>query len=153
MGEAQLNALGPRPSGFVSGSFIAAQLSEAILSGALQAGTEIRQQQLANHFGVSRMPVREALREVQAKGLLEHRPHRSPVVLPLSANEDSELTQAMARIGALERALSRARVMFDKIARCQQSEFEGCKDYSAMHRSQIDGLLGKKEPELESGQS
>lgn len=46
------------------------RLTLAINNGVLPPGTTIRQQQIADHYSVSRMPVREALRQLEAKGLL-----------------------------------------------------------------------------------
>ena len=45
-------------------------LRNAILDGRLPCGTAIRQEALADLFGVSRMPVREALRQLESQGLL-----------------------------------------------------------------------------------
>ena len=64
-------------------------LRNAILDGRLPCGTAIRQQALAILFGVSRMPVREALRQLEAQGLLNVVPHKGAVVAPLI--EDNSL--------------------------------------------------------------
>lgn len=56
------------------------QLQNLILSGALASGTWLRQERLAEEFGVSRTPVREALRLLQARGLIEVHPHRGALV-------------------------------------------------------------------------
>lgn len=141
MGKAQLNSLGPRPDGLATRAIIAAQLSEAILTGALKPGTQVRQQELANHYGVSRMPVREAIREIQAKGLLEHRPHRSPVVAPLLANEEMTMPQAVARIEALQQALLQARAMFDRLASDETCNPQDSKTLCANEQGQIDRVL------------
>lgn len=109
-------AFGERPSGAIDGVLIAQRVSEAILSGALPAGTRVQQQVLADHFGVSRMPVREALRVVQARGLLEHRPNRSPVVVDRQENQDPELQEALARIADLEEQLSNAQATLDRLS-------------------------------------
>jgi DNA-binding GntR family transcriptional regulator len=55
---------------------LAAELQNLILSGAVATGTWLRQERLAGEFGVSRTPVREALRALQARGLIELHPHR-----------------------------------------------------------------------------
>lgn len=51
-------------------------LREAILSGALLDGTQLRQDQLAEQFSTSRIPVREALRQLEAEGLVTIEPNR-----------------------------------------------------------------------------
>jgi len=49
---------------------IADELRARILSGALSPGTRIRQEQIAEEFGVSRLPIREALRILESHGLV-----------------------------------------------------------------------------------
>ena len=55
----------------------------AILDGRIPCGTALRQQDLADFFGVSRMPVREALRQLEAQSLLSVIAHKGAVVAPL----------------------------------------------------------------------
>ncbi|MCL6704505.1 GntR family transcriptional regulator [Pseudomonas sp. T1.Ur] len=64
-------------------SIIESALREAILDGRLPSGTAVRQQELADLFGVSRMPVREALRQLEAQSLLTVVQHKGAVVAPL----------------------------------------------------------------------
>lgn len=98
-------ALGCKPQEAVTAAVIAERIHAAIISGALPAGTPVRQQALASFFGVSRMPVREALSYLQAKGLIGGDRYRSSVVL-LPQTEATELTQAMQRIADLSVALA-----------------------------------------------
>ena len=49
---------------------IADELSQRILDGDLAPGTRIRQEQIAEEFGVSRLPIREALRILESHGLV-----------------------------------------------------------------------------------
>ncbi|MEV6560294.1 GntR family transcriptional regulator [Nocardia sp. NPDC051756] len=53
-----------------SRSIIESTLAEAILNGTIRPGTPLRQEELAEVFGVSRMPVREALIQLEGKGLV-----------------------------------------------------------------------------------
>lgn len=55
----------------VSSQRIASALRAAILGGEYAPGTWLRQDDLAARFGASRLPVREALRIIQAEGLVE----------------------------------------------------------------------------------
>ncbi|TLP52965.1 MULTISPECIES: GntR family transcriptional regulator [Pseudomonas] len=64
-------------------SVIEERLRSAILDGRLAPGTAVRQQELATLFGVSRMPVREALRQLEAQSLLRVVMHKGAVVAPL----------------------------------------------------------------------
>ncbi|BAP42587.1 GntR family transcriptional regulator [Pseudomonas sp. 21LCFQ02] len=59
------------------------KLRSAILDGRLPSGTALRQQELATLFGVSRMPVREALRQLEAQSLVRVQLHKGAVVAPL----------------------------------------------------------------------
>lgn len=72
-------------------AFVVDELRERIVSGALQAGTKIDQQALAEELGVSRMPVREALRRLAAEGFVELLSHRGAVVVQLSHAEIIEI--------------------------------------------------------------
>eukprot|EP01030_Chromulinospumella_sphaerica_P015976 gene15976-15785_t len=64
-------------------SVIEETLRSAILDGRLPCGIALRQQDLADLFGVSRMPVREALRQLEAQSLLNVVAHKGAVVAPL----------------------------------------------------------------------
>lgn len=55
---------------------ITAQLTENILTGGLPGGAELAQEELADAFGVSRMPVRDALASLEKRGLVERLPNR-----------------------------------------------------------------------------
>lgn len=66
-------------------------LREAILTGTLSEGEELNQVALAEHFGVSRVPVREALRQLTAEGLVGQEAHHRAVVTTVSRERLSEL--------------------------------------------------------------
>lgn len=68
-------------------SAIAAQLRDSVLSGALVSGAQLRQDALAQSFGVSRIPVREALFQLEADGLVQIVPHKGAIVTGLSRAE------------------------------------------------------------------
>ncbi len=62
-----------------------------ILSGALPPGERLIEEQLTSRFGISRAPLREALRELAQQGLVEHLPRRGVRVADLSALDVDEL--------------------------------------------------------------
>lgn len=70
---------------------LAQRLREAILSGTLPGGQPLRQEELAEQFGTSRLPVREALWQLSAEGLVALTPNRGAVVTRLSADEVEEI--------------------------------------------------------------
>lgn len=66
-------------------------LQARILDGVLQPGDRLKEAELAEQFGISRTPVREALRRLETKGLLIHEPFRGMVVAHLESSAVSEL--------------------------------------------------------------
>jgi DNA-binding GntR family transcriptional regulator len=70
---------------------VAEVLREAILRGILRGGEPLPQDEVAVQLGVSRIPVREALRQLEAEGLVKFYPHRGVVVSELSAAEVEEI--------------------------------------------------------------
>ena len=73
-------------------------LRERILRGDYPEGEPLRQDALADDLGVSRIPVREALRQLEAEGLVTFSPHRGAVVSTLSLDEIDELFELRAEI-------------------------------------------------------
>jgi len=80
---------------------IGAALERAILFGDLAPGTLLRQEQLADQYGVSRTPIREALRRLDALGLVVFRPNRGVQVLAPSGDD---MRQSIVARAALEGA-------------------------------------------------
>lgn len=76
-------------------------LADEIVSGHLAPGTALDETRIATRFGVSRTPVREALRQLAASGLVEIRPHRGAVVARLSTERLHELFEAMGELEAI----------------------------------------------------
>ena len=66
---------------------VADYLRHAILTGEIGPGEWIRQEEVAERLGSSRLPVREALRMLEAEGLTEHERHRGARVPSLSMHE------------------------------------------------------------------
>jgi DNA-binding GntR family transcriptional regulator len=67
------------------------RLRQDILSGMLPPGERLIEEQLTHRFGISRAPLREALRELAQQGLVEHSPRRGVRVAELSATDVDEL--------------------------------------------------------------
>lgn len=74
-----------------SGLVIVAALRDAIMMGRWAPGTALRQSDLATEFGVSRIPVREALQTLQSEGLIRIEPNRGAYVASLTAFELTEI--------------------------------------------------------------
>lgn len=80
---------------------VASSLREAILSGEIGPGEWIRQEEIAERFGASRLPVREALRILEAEGLTEHEPNRGARVPRLDMHEVNVVYQMRERLEPL----------------------------------------------------
>ena len=80
---------------------IAASLREDILAGRLRPGDRIRQEDVAERLGASRLPVREALRILEAEGLTEHEPRKGARVPRLSQHEVEVTYQMRERLEPL----------------------------------------------------
>ena len=69
------------------------KLRRAIRSGKLAPGLQLKQDELAERFGMSRIPVREALRQLEVEGYVTIHPNRGAVVAELSLDEVVELME------------------------------------------------------------
>jgi DNA-binding GntR family transcriptional regulator len=73
-------------------------LREKILSGEIVAGQALRQAALAEELNVSRIPVREALLQLEAEGLVSFEPHKGASATELSIDQVDELFELRAMI-------------------------------------------------------
>ncbi|MNX29069.1 putative HTH-type transcriptional regulator YdfH [compost metagenome] len=74
------------------------ELRDRILSGAIPPGSALRQELFAEELGVSRLPVREAIRQLSAEGLIDMIPHRGAYVSMLSRTEVQEFFDIRMRL-------------------------------------------------------
>src|ERR1700740_1778877 len=86
------------------------QLADEIVRGTLRPGAPLDETDIARRFNVSRTPVREALRQLVASGLVEARAHRGAVVARLSLERLTGMFEAMAELEALCAALAAERM-------------------------------------------
>ncbi|MFG1302303.1 GntR family transcriptional regulator [Xanthobacter sp. V3C-3] len=77
------------------------QIADDIVRGRLAPGTALEEVEIAKRYGVSRTPVREALRDLAASGLVEARPHRSALVAQPSLERLRGMFDVMAELEAL----------------------------------------------------
>ena len=77
------------------------QLADEIVRGVLAPGSALDETDIAQRFNVSRTPVREALRQLGASGLVESRAHRGAVVARPSIDRLTGMFEAMAELEAL----------------------------------------------------
>lgn len=98
---------------------IAFALTDDIVSHRLAPGIALDEERLAKRFGASRTPVREALRELAASGLVELRPHRAPIVATVDASRITEMFEVMADLEALCAARAAAAITAEQRLRLE----------------------------------
>jgi DNA-binding GntR family transcriptional regulator len=81
----------PMPERASLGQSIANSLREAIISGTISPGEQLKQDALSLDYKVSPAPVREALRQLESEGLVEHFPNRGVFVTDVPEEEALKL--------------------------------------------------------------
>lgn len=77
---------------------IVTEVRRRIISGDLPEGTPLRQEKLAAELGVSRVPLREAIRQLEAEGLVVSEVHKGTVVSSLSLPELQEIFEIRVQL-------------------------------------------------------
>jgi DNA-binding GntR family transcriptional regulator len=112
---------------------LAATIQARVLSGEIATGTRLRQETLAAEFGVSRTPVREALRKLQAGGLVEVQPRRGALVRRPSARDVREAYEVRAELEGLAAGLAASRIRDGELQRLREAQ--------ELFRHSIDSVL------------
>ncbi len=117
------------------GRWLRDEIENSILSNEFRPGERLDEMVLATRFGVSRTPVREALMQLDAIGLIEIRPRRGAVVIDPGPHRVFEMFEVMAELEGLAGSLAARRL--DKASRdaitathgrCEQSAGAGDSD-------------------------
>jgi DNA-binding GntR family transcriptional regulator len=95
LNPADLPSLGSAPT---ASDVIAKHIREAIVTGAFDEGEPIRQDDVAKLFDVSKIPVREALKRLEAEGLVEFQRNRGAVVASVSEPEIAQIFEVRAML-------------------------------------------------------
>ncbi len=85
------------------------EIENGIVTGTLAPGSRLDEVQLASRFGVSRTPIREALMQLGAIGLVEIRPRRGAVVVDPGPNRIYEMFEVMAELEGMAGSLAARR--------------------------------------------
>jgi DNA-binding GntR family transcriptional regulator len=101
-------------------------LLERIFKGELQPGDRIVELQIAQELGTSQAPVREALRELQSLGFVEHEPYRGTRVRRITEEELTEIYPVRAALEEL--AAQEAASRLDGKVGALESEFEAMRE-------------------------
>src|ERR1700726_4245483 len=100
----------PYPDKITRAEELRLQLADEIVRGALAPGSALDETEIARRFSVSRTPVREALRQLVASGLVDSKAHRGAVVARPNAERLSGMFEAMAELEALCAGLAAERM-------------------------------------------
>jgi len=101
---------------------VAVLIEEAIVNGEFAPGTVLRQEQLSERFGVSRTPVREALRRIAALGLVQFVPNRGVRVRTLSQEELREAFLVRAELESLVTEIAAQKMTRDDLHELEEAE-------------------------------
>ncbi|MBE1554023.1 GntR family transcriptional regulator [Sporosarcina limicola] len=81
--------------------YVTENLRRAILDGTLQKGERLIQEEWADRLEVSRMPIREALTQLELEGLVEMVPNRGAIVTPITRDDIEEIFHVRALLEGL----------------------------------------------------
>jgi DNA-binding GntR family transcriptional regulator len=90
-------------------------IREAIIIGELKPGERLMEVQLAEKMGVSRTPVREAIRKLELEGLVEMLPRKGARVANLSEKDIMDVLEVRSTLDGLASSLSALRITDDEI--------------------------------------
>jgi DNA-binding GntR family transcriptional regulator len=102
---------------------IESKIREGIISGTYEPGSALRQEELAQQYAASRMPIREALRTLSVEGLVQLVPNKGAVVAPISAaelRENFEMREAAETLAIRLSVPHLSNVQIDEAARIQK---------------------------------
>jgi len=119
-------AAAPEASPGPASQRVADYLRDAILGGEIGPGQRVRQEEVAERFGASRLPVREALRMLEAEGLIEHETNKGARVPRLGMHEVDVIYQMRERLEPLALSESIPNLTEDDVRRLDhlQSQIE-----------------------------
>lgn len=101
---------------------LAERIHTRVLTGEYAVGTWLRQEALATEFGVSRTPVREALRKLQAARVVDVLPHRGALVRAPTAQDIREAYLIRGELEGLAAEMAVARIDDERLRRLREAE-------------------------------
>ncbi len=99
-------------------------LRDAILRGELEPGEHLMEVQLANKLGVSRTPIREAIRQLQTEGLVIMTPRKGAVVAEITREDLTDVLEVRITLEKMAVALACENINQDEIERLKKSQQE-----------------------------
>ncbi len=115
-------------------------IREAILDGRLKPGERVMEIQLAEKLGVSRTPVREAIRKLELEGLLIMEPRKGAYVADISLKDIEDVLEVRSPLEGLAASLAAIRAKEDEIKLLKEKakEFKKC-----MENNDVQGMINK----------
>lgn len=100
------------------------RLRTMLVEGQIAAGAKLNERELAERLAVSRTPLREAIRQLAAEGLVALLPNRGAVAIQLDADDVRASFEVMAALEGLSGELAAARIQPDELRQIQALHFE-----------------------------
>lgn len=115
-------------------------IREAILDGRLKPGERVMEIQLAEKLGVSRTPVREAIRKLELEGLLIMEPRKGAYVADVSLKDVVDVLEVRSSLEGLAASLAATRASEEEIQllREKSTQFKEC-----IEKSDVQGMINK----------
>ncbi len=117
-------------------------LREAIISGVLRPGERLMEIQLAEELGVSRTPVREAIRKLELEGFVIMIPRRGTYVADLSIKDINEVFEVRSALDSLANGLAAERITEEELEQMERLlvQISACVDNGNMEKIvELDG--------------
>lgn len=102
----------------------AERLRQMILDGDLAPATRLNERVLCDRFGISRTPLREALRTLAAEGLVRIEPNRGAIVAPIDRADIESTFEVLAALEGLAGELAATRITEFELAEIKALHFE-----------------------------
>lgn len=112
-------------SGDTLANVIRRRLADRIFNGEFPPRSKLDEKELAAHYGVSRTPVREALRQLDAAGLVEVRPRRGAIIVPVDKEGIAYAFEAAAEMEGLAASWAASRATLIERSELEQIHKEG----------------------------
>ncbi len=110
-------------------SAIRRRLADRIFNGEFPPKSKLDEKELAAQFGVSRTPIREALRQLDTAGLVEIRPRRGAIIVPVDKERLGYAFEAAAELEALAASWAAARATLIERKELEKFHLEGAQAF------------------------
>ena len=103
---------------------VSTRLRDMLLEGSIPPGAKLNERELSEQLGVSRTPLREAIRQLAAEGLIDMLPHRGAVAVKLTEEDVRHTFEVLAGLEGLSGELAAQRVSDAELAELRALHYE-----------------------------